>query len=92
MKAVKYKVEIVDGVLDMTHGLSHTITEYYLPDTGIVFNFYGEVVHAFKSSPSARHAESIEEVEIDNDLARRLSLFVGLQDDVKKDLEKLYGQ
>ena len=38
MQARKYEIEIFESVLNFTHGDGQLITEYYVPDLGMIVN------------------------------------------------------
>ena len=99
MKATLYEMQIVDGAMDMVHGVSHTITELHLYshdidgrplDVGI--NTYQDELHVNESaSDSGRYskAKKLRELPWDEDmqkLAAQIQVLVGLRAEIRKRL------
>ena len=66
MKALKYKLVVVDGVMDYIHGMSETIDEYYFPDPVNLCMNYKAVFPTTEEDATERRkkAENVEEISI----------------------------
>lgn len=73
MKAIRYSVEVYEGVLDFAHGHSFTIAEVFIPELEMGINFHNNVLKMFKSGESRyEKAKKIEELELDENAIKLL--------------------
>jgi len=49
VKALKYNLKISEGAIGWAHGLSYTITEFWIPDHNVCFNLEDTKINVFES-------------------------------------------
>jgi hypothetical protein len=85
MKALKYELRVTEGILAHTHGFYQTITEYYIPELNVTFNYANNSMHCFseEEDKSKRHegddATNVQEIDIPHSTARKLKRFIEAQ-------------
>lgn len=86
MKGIKYNVEISEGFMAWSHGISQMIEEYYIPEYGIVFNLHSPGLNAFREE-EPRDNLNVEDVEIMDTFAELLKRYVETKEEILKEVE-----
>jgi len=91
MKAIIYKIWIVDGILDLSHGFKHGIDEIFIPEKGIGFNLY-RGINTFKSPDRLVDADTsnITEIEIPDEMVEQLESYLNLKEEIESKVENLF--
>ncbi len=89
MKIIKYEVEVSGGVLEWTHGIKTTITEYWIPEHKICFNLYGGP-NVFESD-EPRNLDKNTEIEVEEHLVDYVLTYWEARKQIQKDIEELSG-
>ena len=87
VKALLYRVEICDSILDHVHGAKYKIAEIFVPKAKLIMNEKGGVF--FNDKP--RDYNSIE-VKVSQKLISEVKRLVTLTSKVKPKIEKLFSE
>ena len=69
MRAIKYQVEIYDGVISWTHGFGQIVEEIFIPEKEICFNIGNGKLNVFKiNEPRGKG----EEINLDDAMVDKL--------------------
>jgi len=84
MKAIKYKTTVHRSVLEAIHAGygGHEITEIFIPEVGICFNIFDNILNVFESDGPRELVE--ERIEIDDELAEELVMYLQQKESLKK--------
>lgn len=85
MRAIKYKVEVYEGVLAFSHGFSKEIVEIFIPQEKIAFNF-DEYFHAHRIEKARGKGK---EIKLDDKFAYRVIEFVKIYEKIQEDAKKI---
>lgn len=65
--AKRYNIEIYDSVSDFVHGNSHVITEFYIPNMNISFN-YNDVLNTFEGHRMKEATNDVVDIELSQEM------------------------
>lgn len=92
MKAKMYKLKVAGGWLEWSHGMTYSITEYYLPNVDLFFN-NSSGLNVFKQEQDRlENAEGIRDVEIPDETALAIVQYFRKKESLAHDGEKLSKQ
>ena len=72
MKAVVYKVDVVESTMDYLHGNQFRQTRFFVPDRRVSVWLHGDGVYVLPLEGLDSDAEILSETEIRDDLVQRL--------------------
>jgi len=99
MKCQKYKTKVYDSILDFVHENGHTITEIYIPEYNLAFNYHNNKLTVFDALAARSDSLSSPLVYIDlpinlieklveiNNIEKQSNL---VKDNIKTDIEKIF--
>ena len=86
MKAEKYKIEICDSALDMVHGFTRKIEEYYIPELKIALNCDKDYVNCFTTDENRyKKAKKMGKIDMPEEIVKSVKIYI----EAKKELEKI---
>ncbi|MFH0795899.1 MAG: hypothetical protein V2A65_02440 [Candidatus Omnitrophota bacterium] len=80
MKALRYKLDVYDSVLNSTHGFAITIEEIFVPEEKAIFNTVDGELHAWsESKPRCSEKAKLQAITVSTDFAKQLKTFIELK-------------
>jgi predicted RNA methylase len=98
--SIKYKLPVVESVLDWTHGFYRYIREIYIPEFKIAFNEAGYVFTTNEDRyrdlelPNNKivKCEILETIELEDEDIDVLRKYLNTKENIKKIIEKYFGK
>jgi hypothetical protein len=75
MKGQMYEIEVSDGFMEWSHGMTYTIIEYYVPSAKIFFNFTNGIINVFQVKDRMKNIKQLQEVDIPDEIVHQIMAY-----------------
>lgn len=89
--AQRYKIQVAESFIAFSHGITHTITEFFIPSKGICVNIGDENLNVIPQGDPRDGAKEIEDIYLPENLVRALDKWAKTRDILIREVKLLIG-